>query len=241
MPIRCGRKTNLKDETDMFKKAFILTLLLLAATTPVKQAQAAIPWAEIIKQAVKRVVKAMDLLVQRRQNRQIRLQNAQKALENTMAKLKLDQIEEWVKKQRDLYKQYYDELRKVKAVVSYYFRVKAIADKQAQIVKQYQSAWALFENDKHFTAAELAQMQKVYKGILQETARSVELLELVVKSFATQMSDAARLEIIDRAAAAASQIYDELNTFNQENKTLSISRAKDEFDAKVTKELYDIQ
>lgn len=225
----------------MFKKTLMLTLLLLAATTPVKEAQAAIPWAEIIKQAVKRVVRAFDLLVQRRQNRQIRLQNAQKALENTMTKLKLDEIEEWVKKQRDLYREYYEELKKVKAVVSYYFRVKAAADKQAQIVKQYQTAWALFRNDKHFTAAELAQMQKVYEGILAETARSVELLELVVKSFATQMSDAGRLEIIDRAAAAADQIYDELNTFNQENKMLSVSRARDEFDAKVTKELYGIQ
>jgi hypothetical protein len=225
----------------MLKKVLVLLLLLLTVTTPVKQAQAAIPWAEIIKQAVKRVVKAMDLLVQRRQNRQIRLQNAQKALENAMAKLKLDEIEDWVKKQRDLYKAYYDELKKVRAVVSYYFRVKATADKQAQIVKQYQTAWALFQNDKHFTAAELAQMQKVYTGILQETARSVELLELVVKSFTTQMSDVKRLEIIDRAAGAASQIYDELNSFNQENKLLSLSRARSEFDAKVTKELYDIQ
>lgn len=232
---------NLKSKTDMFKKAFILTLLLLTATTPIKQAQAAIPWAEIIKQAVKRVVRAMDLLVQRRQNRQIRLQNAQKALENAMAKLKLDQIEDWVKKQRELYKEYYEELKKVKAVVSYYFRIKATLDKQAQIVGQYQTAWAIFRNDRHFTAAELAQMEKVYKGILQETARSVELLELVVKSFATQISDVKRLELIDRAAKAADQIYDELNTFNQENKLLSLSRARSEFDAKVTKELYGIQ
>lgn len=224
----------------MFKKALILTLLLLMATTPVKEAQAAIPWAEIIKQAIKRVVRAFDLLVQRRQNRQIRLQNAQKALENAMATLKLDEIEQWVKKQRDLYKEYYDELKKVKAVVSYYFRVKAIADKQAQIVKQYQTAWSLFRNDKHFTAIETAQMEKVYIGILEETSRSVELLELVVKSFATQMSDVKRLEVIDRAAKAADQIYDELNTFNQENKLLSLSRARSEFDTKVTKELYDI-
>ncbi|MCF0075401.1 conjugal transfer protein TraI [Dyadobacter sp. CY261] len=224
----------------MFKKIAVFTLLLLLATTPVKEAQAAIPWAQIIKEAITRVVRAMDLLVQRRQNRQIRLQNAQKVLENTMAKLKLDEIEEWVKKQRDLYKEYYEELKKVKSVVTYYFRVKAIADKEAQIVRQYQAAWSLFRSDRHFTAAELSQIQKVYKGILEETARSVELLELVVKSFTTEMSDAGRLEIIDRAAAAVDQIYDELNAFNQENTLLSLSRAKNEFDAKITKELYGI-
>lgn len=219
---------------------FIL-LLVLASTTPVKQAEAAIPWAEIIKQAIKRVVRAMDLLVQRRQNRQIRLQNAQKALENTMAKLKLDEIEDWVKKQRDLYKEYYQELKKVKAVIAYYFRIKAIADKQGDILKQYQTAWSLFRNDKHFTARELGHMQKIYEGILAETGRCVEQLELVVKSFTLQMTDVKRLEIIERAAGATDEILDELNSFNQENKLLSLSRAKNEFDAKVVKSLYGLQ
>ena len=219
---------------------FVL-LLVFASATPVKQAEATIPWAEIIKQAIKRVVRAMDLLVQRRQNRQIRLQNAQKALENTMAKLKLDEIEDWVKKQRDLYKEYYQELKKVKAAISYYFRIKAVADKQAAILKQYQTAWSLFRNDKHFTAQELGHMRNIYEGILAETGRCVELLELVVKSFTLQMTDVKRLEIIERAADATDQILDELNSFNQENKLLSLSRAKNEFDAKVVKSLYGLQ
>lgn len=219
---------------------FVL-LLVFASATPVKQAEAAIPWAEIIKQAIKRVVRAMDLLVQRRQNRQIRLQNAQKALENTMAKLKLDEIEDWVKKQRDLYKEYYQELKKVKAVISYYFRIKAIADKQTAILKQYQTAWSLFRNDKHFTAQELGHMRNIYDGILAETGRCVELLELVVRSFTLQMTDVKRLEIIERSADATDQILDELNSFNQENKLLSLSRAKNEFDAKVVKSLYGLQ
>lgn len=225
----------------MAKRIMFIVLLVLASTTPVKQAEAAIPWAEIIKQAIKRVVRAMDLLVQRRQNRQIRLQNAQKALENTMAKLKLDEIEDWVKKQRDLYNEYYQELKKVKAVIAYYFRIKAIADKQADILKQYQTAWSLFRNDRHFTAHELGQMQKVYGGILAETGRCVELLELVVQSFTLQMTDVKRLEVIERAADATDQILDELNSFNQENKLLSLSRAKNEFDAKVVKSLYGLQ
>ncbi len=120
-----------------------------------------------------------------------------KQLENTMAKLKLDQITDWVKKQRDLYKEYYDELKKVKAVIAYYFRVKEIAQKQVLILDEYQKAWNLFQKDKHFTAAELYYMQKVYEGMLDETSKNVDLLTLVVKSFSTQMSDAKRLEIIE--------------------------------------------
>jgi len=222
-------------------KRFLFTLVLIGATLgPIPETQAANPWAAIIKAAIKKVVKAVDLMIQRRQNRVIKLQNAQKALENTMAKLKLEQIADWVKKQRDLYRKYYEELKKVKAVISLYFRIKEIAQKEALIVEQYQRAWALFQNDKHFTASELLYMQKVYTGIIEETAKNVDLLTLVVKSFTTQMSDVKRLEIIEQAAKQVDKVYDELSTFNNENKRLSLSRAKDEFDAKVVKELYGI-
>lgn len=224
----------------MAKRTFFIFVLLTATLAPVPQAQAANPWAAIIKAAIKRVVRAVDLFIQRRQNAVIKLQNAQKALENTMAKLHLDEITDWVKKQRDLYKEYYDELKKVKAVISYYFRIKQIAEKEALIVEQYQKDWRLFQNDKHFSTAELLYMQKVYDGILAETAKNVDLLTLVVKSFTTQMSDVKRLEIIDQAARQVDKVYDELSTFNHENQLLSLSRAKSEFDAKVVKELYGL-
>lgn len=225
----------------MLKKILFILVVTFATTAPAGTAQAAIPWAQIIKEAIKRVVKAVDLLIQRRQNAVIRLQNAQKALENTMAKLKLDEITDWVKKQRDLYKEYYDELKKVKAVIAYYFRVKEVAQKQVLILDEYQRTWTLFQKDRHFTAAELYYMQRVYEGMLDETSKNVDLLTLVVKSFSTQMSDAKRLEIIDRAATQADKVYDELSSFTHENKLLSLSRANSEFDAKVVRELYGIQ
>lgn len=225
----------------MKKHILFYLLLSLAVLTPVQTAQAANPWAAIIKAAIKRVVRAVDLLIQRRQNAVIKLQNAQKAIENTMAKLHLDEITDWVKKQRDLYKQYYDELKKVKAVISYYFRIKQIAEKQVQIVEQYQKAWKLFQSDKHFSYEELIYMQKVYSGILEETAKNVDMLSLVVTAFSTQMSDAKRLEMIERVAVQVDKVHDELVSFNRQNQLLSLSRAKNEFDAKVVKELYGIQ
>lgn len=225
----------------MLKRILFIVIVFSATIAPAGTAQAAIPWVQIIKEAIKRVVKAVDLLIQRRQNAVIKLQNAQKQLENTMAKLKLDEITDWVRKQRDLYKEYYDELKKVKAVIAYYFKIKEIAQKQVLIVEAYQKAWALFQKDKHFTAAELYYMQKVYEGMLDQTAKNLDLLTLVVKSFSTQMSDVKRLEIIDKAASQVDKIYDDLSSFNHENKVLSLSRANSEFDAKVVKELYGIE
>jgi len=225
----------------MRKQILFYLILSLAVLTPVQSVQAANPWAAVIKAAIKKVVRAVDLLIQRRQNAVIKLQNAQKALENTMAKLHLDEITDWVKKQRDLYKEYYDELKKVKAVISYYFRIKQIAEKQVQIVQQYQKAWKLFQTDKHFSYGELLYMQKVYAGMLEETAKNVDMLSLVVTAFSTQMSDVKRLEMIGRVASQVDKVHDELVSFNRQNQLLSLSRARSEFDARVVKELYGIQ
>lgn len=224
----------------MRKQILFYLILSLAVLTPVQSVQAANPWAAVIKAAIKKVVKAVDLLIQRRQNAVIKAQNAQKAIENTMAKLHLDEITDWVKKQRDLYKEYYDELKKVKAVISYYFRIKQIAEKQVQIVEQYQKAWRLIQTDKHFSYGELLYMQKVYAGMLEETAKNVDMLSLVVTAFSTQMSDVQRLEMIGRVAIQVDKVHDELVSFNRQNQLLSLSRAKSEFDAKVVKELYGI-
>uniref|UniRef100_A0A183CT87 P-loop_TraG domain-containing protein n=1 Tax=Globodera pallida TaxID=36090 RepID=A0A183CT87_GLOPA len=80
------------EETEKIKYILFFTLVFALVATPVREAEAANPWAAVIKAAIKKVVKAVDLMIQRRQNKVIRLQNAQKAIENTMAKLQLDEI-----------------------------------------------------------------------------------------------------------------------------------------------------
>ena len=96
----------------------------------------------------------MDLAIQAQQNKVIWLQNAQKEAENVMSKLKLDQITDWVEKQRTLYKDYFEELQKVKDIIVYYDRVKQITTTQANIIREYKRAYGLFKQDGHFSAAE---------------------------------------------------------------------------------------
>ncbi|WP_229216784.1 conjugal transfer protein TraI [Dyadobacter sp. 3J3] len=235
------KKINQPVTMNLTLRRFTMILIFCAAMlAPVPETQAAIPWAQIIKEAIKKVVKAVDLLIQRRQNKVIKLQNAQKALENVMSKLKLEQIADWVKKQRDLYKEYYDELKKVKAVISYYFKIKQLAEKNLQVVQAYQRMWALLQKDPNFKADERAYMKKVYESILDETAKNVELLSSVVKAFTLQMTDAQRLALIDQAAARVDSNYSELLSFNRENKMLSLSRAKTQQDIDAVKSLYGL-
>lgn len=57
----------------------------------------------VISSTVGRVIRAIDLEVQRLQNQTIWLQDAQKAVENQLSKLKLAEISEQTQKQKDLF------------------------------------------------------------------------------------------------------------------------------------------
>ncbi|WP_235524154.1 conjugal transfer protein TraI [Pedobacter sp. Hv1] len=213
------------------------TVLLTALPTGAN-AQFAI--AEVIKAGVKKVIKAIDLKVQRLQNETIWLQNAQKVIENQLSKFKLDEISDWTNRQRNLYAGYYDELVRVKSAISTYKRVKDLATTQAEILQEYKWAISLFKRDKHFSVDEILHMEEVYRGILETSVKNLDQVFMVVSSFKTQMDDAKRLELIGEAASRMDQNFSDLKQFNDQNITLSIQRAKTAIEIKTLKELYEI-
>lgn len=226
----------------MKTKIFVGVICLLLVCTPVRPSTtiAVIPILEIVKTVTKKVIKAIDLRIQRLQNKTIWLQNAQKQIENVLSKLKLDEISDWTKKQRDLYKNYYEELMKVKSIITYYQRIKEITNKQTRLISEYERAWNLLKKDKHFTASEVEYMEKVYAGILEESVKNIDQIFLVLDSFTTEMSDFKRLEIINRAADQIDANYDDLLIFNRQNVLLSLQRAKTTNDVNKVKQFYGI-
>ncbi|MBF4485807.1 conjugal transfer protein TraI [Flavobacterium sp. CSZ] len=225
-------------------KAKIITCIicLLLISTPARPAEriAALPILEIVKAVTKKVIKAIDLRIQKLQNKTIWLQNAQKQIENVLSKLKLDEISDWTKKQKDLYKGYYEELAKVKSIITYYQRIKDITKKQTKLVQEYERAWNLFKQDTHFKDNEIQYMERVYSGILEESVKNMDQIFLILDSFSTQMSDLKRLEIINEAADQIDANYDDLTLFNQQNVMLSLQRAKTEADVNQVKQFYGI-
>ena len=203
-------------------------------------AKAQIAVVEVIKAGVKKAIKALDLKVQRLQNETIWLQNAQKVLENQLSKLKLTEITEWTEKQKDLYSNYYNELWQIKSAIAYYKKVKDLTEKQIAIVDEYHWAWGLFSKDKHFTQEELNYMETVYSGILDASIKNLDQILLVINSLKTEMSDAKRIEIINKAAHEMDTNYNDLKKFNTQNSTLSIQRAKSLEEVTILKELYGI-
>lgn len=196
---------------------------------------------EIIKQAVIKAIKAADLAIQRQQNKIIWMQNAQKSVENAMSKLRLREIGEWTEKQRSQYQLYYEELRKVKAAIATYQRMRDLVQRQVALVQEFERTWAILKNDRHFTAEELEYMARVYAGILAQTVQNIEQMAMLVGSMRTQMGDAQRLELINRAADRIEANYADLRQFNRQNSILSLSRSSDDNDRVHIKRLYGIR
>lgn len=219
----------------------LLTAMCVTAMPPrQRELQAAIPIAMIIKEGVKKVIKAIDLMVQRLQNKVIVLQNAQKVLENKLSELKLTEIAQWTRKHKDLYKKYYDELWTVKNTLSAYKRIREAMDRQVRIVDAYKRAWNLVRQDKHFTEAEIDYMYRVYKGILNDSVRNLDQILMVINSFKTQMSDAERLAVIMRAGDRIEQNFVDLLEFNMKTGQLSLNRAKGRYEIERVRRLYGL-
>lgn len=207
---------------------------------PAREAHAAIPIAAIIKEAVIWVIKAFDLMIQRIQTKTIWLQNAQKVIENKLNQLRLTEIAQWTDKQRQQYKRYFDELWRIRNTLQTYQRIRQIVERQVFLVQEYKRTWNLVNQDRHFTSIEIDYMYRTYTGIIDDSIFNLEQLMMVINSFKTQMSDAKRLEIINKAGDGIEQNYADLKKFNNQNIQLSLNRAKGEHEIEAVRKLYGI-
>jgi hypothetical protein len=215
-----------------------ITLVFFSLTS--QSASAQIPIVSLVTSAIKKVITALDLKVQQLQNQTIALQNAEASLENNLHLNSLNNISGWLNKERTLYADYYQELAKVKTIISDYDEVKKIVSQQQQLLSEYHQASALFHKDNHFSAAEMNAMENIYSGILQESARNLDEVMIAINSFQTQMDDAERMSLVHHASAGMQTNLDHLRQYNNQNVTLSLERAKDEQDRRTVKQLYGI-
>ena len=215
--------------------------LLLACLMPGRTDAQVLDIISIINAAVKKVIVATDLEVERMQSETIDAQNTEKSAENDMEQSELSGIAGWVEQQRELFAEYYQELREVKNVIATYEEVKAMIEKQGQIIAGYQQVYSVLRQDKHFSATELSHALSVLSGIAAQSAQNITRLTVVVTSLLTQMGDAARLRLIDETGSDIDRNYMDLAQFSQQNFLLSLQRAKDANDIAATRELYGIQ
>lgn len=223
------------------KKYIIIVLCGLLLMLALPKAKAQVPAASAFTGLFKKVIVAIDIKVQRLQNRTIALQNAEQQIENSLHLNSLSGISGWLNKEKTLYAVYYQELSKVRRLIADYHAVKRIVSQQTQLVSEYRHANALFQRDPHFSPTELKYMGNIYNGILQESLRNLDETITVISDLAAQMDDAERLERISLAARAMQTNLDHLRQFNRQNAGLSLLRAKDGRDRAAVKQFYGIQ
>jgi flagellin-specific chaperone FliS len=194
----------------------------------------------IIQQAVTKVIRAVDLEVQRIQTQTIVLQEAQKEVENAMSALRLGEIQDWVEQFKDLYSEYFQELWQVKSVIGDYHKVQEIIARQQEILNGYQQGLGRFRQDPHFSPAELGQIVSVYGGILTASEKNLEALTTVIQGFALQMTDQQRLARIDEAGAGMDRTWRDMQVFTNQNELISLQRAQDESDYQSLRKLYGL-
>lgn len=76
--------------------------------------------------------------------------------------------------------------------------------------------------------------------MFEESLKSIDQLFLVINAFATQMSDAKRLEIINTVADNLEQNSMDLKEFNSQNKMISLQRATEKGEIETVKRLYGL-
>jgi hypothetical protein len=236
-----GLKKRWTRETGRGHRWLLLPVFLLTCLWPRTAGAQITDIAQIIQDAVKKVIVAVDLEVERLQTETISLQNAEKAVENAMDLSELNDITSWVQQQKDLFAEYYNELWQVKNALATYEQVKSMIEKQVQIVAGFRQAYSILGQDQHFSAAEVNQMYAVLSGIATQSAQNINRLTLVITGLLTQMNDAGRLRIIDETGSDIDKNYRDLAQFSQQNYLLSLQRAKDENDVAATQALYGIQ
>ncbi|GEP94500.1 conjugal transfer protein TraI [Chitinophaga cymbidii] len=205
----------------LYKAILVAGVLLFTART----AHSQVVVLEAIKILTKKVIRAIDLGIQKAQSKTIDLQNAQRQIENALSKLKLQEISDWTERQKEIYQEYFDELWRVKSIISYK-QFTDIVDTQKQLFEEYKHAWLVVSKDKNFSEAEMTYIYNVYTNILEASIGSVDDIVSVMKSFSVQMSDGERLEMIRKTSEALDTHLASLRQFNQRNRLLSLQRAR---------------
>jgi hypothetical protein len=141
----------------------------------------------------------------------------------------------------NLHKAFLDGLLAVSPVVQKYARVVDIIEDQGKILSEYKSAYYLFQRDPHFTLDELVYMSGVYNNLISRSEKNLENLLDIITADKLRMSDAERLQAIDRLYASTHDELSFLRGFNSKTSGLSLERSRQESDIGSVRSLYGVR
>jgi hypothetical protein len=123
----------------------------------------------------------------------------------------------------------------VSPAVQKYKRVADIIQYQIRIVKEYQTAYKYFKDDKNLTAAEIEYMSKVYKNLFDRSLDNLDDLLMVITAGRLRMSDDERIKAIDSIFAEMEDQLGFLRHFNSNAYLLSMQRTKEKNEVEMSR------
>jgi len=140
-----------------------------------------------------------------------------------------------------LHQAFLDGLMVVSPTVRKYPHVADIINDQAALVSEYKSAYGSFRQDKHFSPDEISYMMDVYNNLVSRSLQNLDELTMVMADNKLRMSDAERLQAIDRVYAAGREQLTFLRQFNEQTESVAIARAREYNDKQTLQTLYGIR
>jgi hypothetical protein len=178
----------------------------------------------IIKEGIRRVIKAMDLVFQRLQQVQLQIQSSLEYAKNVMSKAKLTEVNELVAEKKEIFDKYYQELWTVKSKIDQVRAIKDAIVTQGIMIENFTKIFSKFSGDSYLNEKELQIIYNIYNGMLEKNVNSISDLTVLIKDFSVKMQDGDRLILIKEKLEEIKDVSGDFNEFTDDVITMSLSR-----------------
>jgi hypothetical protein len=141
----------------------------------------------------------------------------------------------------NLHQAFLNGLLAVSPAVRNYKRITDIINNQAEIIKEYKEAYAIFKQDPNFNFDELNYISGVYNNLINESVKNLDALTMVITAGKLRMSDDERLKAIDKIADDTGEKLSFLRSFNNDTQIQALQRAKERNDLQTVQQLYGVK
>lgn len=195
----------------------------------------------VIKKGVKKVIRAMDLVMQRLQKYFLHIQNVLEKAKNLMAESKLGEITEWVQKKKELFDKYYDDLWRIKNIIDNIKSIKTSIASQAKLIDKYKLVLTRVLTRDLFNDDEKKMIQDVYTTMLAENINHITSMTNLITNYKIQMDDGDRLELITEYSRKINSVASDFNGFTTKILKLAMARDQEVNNNNAIKELNNIK
>lgn len=140
-----------------------------------------------------------------------------------------------------LHQIFLDGLLEVSPVVKSYKRVSDIISCQKRMMQEGRQAFQRFSSGKQFTIQEIAYLSQVYQNLLEQSAKLLEELILVMTAGKLRMSDDERMRAIDRIYSRVQDQYAFLKQFSNNAALLALLREKERKEIANSRKIHNIK